>query len=128
MANPHKGELSFEADGVTYTLLYSNNALVALEDKIDRGIVDISSEMGSWAQNPNKIRLGLIRALLWAGLIEHHPDVNLTAAGELITKAGGVAKVTELVGEAFTRAFPAPETKDVGPRKASPASGTGQRS
>lgn len=128
MANPHKGELSFEAEGKTYTLVYTNNALVELEDKLDRGIVDLSLEMQSWAKDPQKIRLGLLRAVFWAGFIEHHPDVDVRAAGELITKIGGVAKVTDIVGEALSRAFPA-EVNGARPPKASPAKpGTGQRS
>jgi hypothetical protein len=131
MANPHKGELSFEADGKTYTLVYSNNALVELEDKLNRGIVDLTTEMSLWAQDPTKIRLGLLRAVFWAAFIEHHPEVDLKAAGELITKVGGVAEVTSLVGEAFARAFPDPETKDTHPPKASPIAkrvGTGRHS
>lgn len=125
MANPHRGEVSFEAEGTEYTLQYSNNALVELEDRLDRGIVDISSELLSWAKDPKRIRLGTIRAVLWAGLREHHPEVDLRAAGEIITKAGGVLEITGLIGEAFSRAFPAPEKKGSRPRKRGATNGTG---
>lgn len=131
MANPLKGEMSFDAEGKTYVLIYSNNALVELEDQLDRGIVDISQEMTSWAKQPEKIRLGLLRAVFWAGFIERHPEITVKMAGELMNKIGGVAKVTEVVSEAFARAFPDPETKvEAHPPKASPnpKSGTGRRS
>lgn len=125
MGNSFKGEVSFEVDGKTYTLRYSTDALVQLEDKLDRGIVDISAEMMTWGKTPSKMRLGLIRAVLWAGLQDHHPDIDIKAAGELITKAGGLAAIANLVGEGMALAFPSPETKDARPPREPARAGTG---
>lgn len=127
MANPLKGEISFQADGKEYVLQYSNNALVELEDRLDRGIVDISDELVRWSKEPKNLRLGTIRAVFWAGLRQYHPEVDLIEAGELITRAGGLLKAAELIGKAFERAFPAPETKGRNPRKAK-VNGTGMDS
>jgi hypothetical protein len=117
MANPHRGELAFEAAGKTYTLQYSHDALVELEQELDRGIIGIINELQSWTKEPERIRLSWIRALLWAGLRKHHPDLDLLAAGELITDAGGIGEVVNLAGEGLGRAFSAPETKGARPRK-----------
>lgn len=125
MGNSFKGEVSFDVDGKSYRLRYSTDALVQLEEKLDRGIVDISGEMMTWGKTPSKMRLGLIRALLWAGLQDHHPDIDIKAAGELITKAGGLAAIANLVGEGMALAFPAPEMKDARPPKQQAQPGTG---
>jgi len=117
MANPHKGELTFEADGKTYTLQYSHDALVELEEQLDRGIFSIIREIERCSSNLELVRLGMVRAIFWAGLHEHHPDLDIKAAGELMTKAGGLLKVLSLASEGLVRAFGAPETKGSRPPK-----------
>jgi hypothetical protein len=120
LSNPHKGELSFEADGKFYTLRFSTNAICELEDELDRGIVDIAAEMSSWANDSKRIRLGFLRAVFWAGLRDAQPDIDIKAAGELILSAGGIATVSGLIGTAFERAFPGPETKGSRPTRKVP--------
>lgn len=110
--NPHKGEVEFDADGKTYTLSYSTNAVCEAEAALNRTIVDIGQDMAS-----GKISMTAVRALLWAGLQDHHPGLALRAAGDLILAAGGLARVIELIGEAFALAFPAAETKGAHPPK-----------
>lgn len=128
MANPQKGEVSFEADGKTWTLRYSANALCELEDHLSRGVVDIASELQSWgppvgpdgkssgetperaAERVKLIRLGTLRAVFWAGLRDHHPDIDIRHAGDLLVAAGGAMGGLALVADAFAQAFPEPET------------------
>jgi hypothetical protein len=124
MANPHRGELAFEVAGKKYTLQYSHDALVELEQELDRGIIGIINELQTWTKDPERIRLSWVRALLWAGLRKHHPDLDLMAAGELITDAGGIGEVVNLAGEGLGRAFSAPETKGPRPRKRPNGTGT----
>lgn len=132
MGNPHRGEVSFDVAGKSYTLHYSTDAICALEEESDRGFIDISSEMLSW--NPpldgggkakeeteeqarvrvSRIRVSLVRMVFWAGLRDHHP-MSVKAAGELMADAGGLAAVLPLVWQGFERAFPAPESKDARP-------------
>jgi hypothetical protein len=131
MENKHRGELSFDADGKHFVLVYSTNALVELEDELNRGIMDIMREIGSWQEDHSKIRLSTIRAILWAGLRDRHPEIDIHAAGEMIHKAGGMIAVINLIGEGLTRAFPTPETKGPRPPKKAnraPAPGTGLNS
>lgn len=115
MANPNKGEVAFDAGGKSYTLHFSTNAICELEDKLDRSFIAISSELAKAASAPEKIRLTTLRAIFWAGLQDHHPDIDLKAAGKLVVAAGGMAGVMKLISEGFERAFPDPETKDARP-------------
>jgi hypothetical protein len=135
MANPHRGEVSFEANGKIWTLRYSANALCALEAELDRGILDIAAEMQSWgpplgadgkpldetadqvAARARRVRLSFVRALFWAGLTEDAPHLTLAHAGDLMTEIGGLQVAVSLVVDAFAKAFPDAETKDARPRK-----------
>src|SRR5262245_27836205 len=117
MANPHKGEVSFSANGKTYTLRFSTDAICTAEEALDMGILAIADEMQSWRKSPDRIRMKIIRALFWAGLRDNHPDIELVHAGDLMIAAGGMLKVSELIAEAFSRAFPSAETKGARPPK-----------
>lgn len=102
MANPHRGEVAFSTeDGATYTLKFSVDALCALEEAVGKGIVAISIELS----DPEKLSMGLLRKVLWAGLRHHHPDVDVKAAGELIVGTGGIEGVIPVISEALEAAF-----------------------
>lgn len=109
MANPHRGEVSFDAEGAAYTLRYSANSICELEDLLNRSIVSVSEEMASWSKDSLKIRMSLIRAVFWAGLRDRHPEMTIREAGELILSAGGILKAMEYISEAFSAAFPSEE-------------------
>lgn len=124
-ANTVKGEVSFNAEGQTYRLAFSTNALIALEERLDKTV----AEIGAMFEQP--LRLAHLRILLWAGLSDHH-DVPELEAGRLMD-AVGIDKVGELIGRAFVLAFPDDEegAKDgERPRKpaAKKAAGTGKGS
>lgn len=125
MANKLKGEVDLEAGGKNYALVYTHDALIELEDQLDRGIVAILKEIQEWSKDPDKIRLGMVRSLLWAGLRKHHPEIDLIAAGELIADAGGIGKVMTVVGEGMRRSFESSETKDPRPTKKQRRNGIG---
>ena len=109
-------EVEFDAEGKRYVLQYSHEALILLEDKLDKGLMKIMREVESWAQRPEDIRLGTIRNILWAGLHKHHPELTTSEAAELIGKIdGGIVGAIELIGEGFQRAFNAPGTKGTNP-------------
>ncbi len=117
MANPHKGEVSFEVAGVAYTLSFSTNALCELEAHLDLGINEITALLG----DVRKMRLRNVRAVFWAGLLDHHPGITVMKAGEL---AGHLKlpKVIELISNAFALAFP---DDDAGGDKNPPVPGQG---
>lgn len=102
MGNPHKGDVTFEAGGRSYTLRFSVDALCALEEVSGRGIVALSTELSDM----DRVSLTLLRKVVWAGLREHHPDIDMKSAGELIVEAGGLAAMMGVVGTALSRAFP----------------------
>lgn len=125
MANRVIGEASFDLGGKKYTLCFNNDALVQLEDQLDRGIVAITSEVQLWTKEPERIRLKWIRALLWAGLRKHHPNMSIEDAGELIEQSDATT-VLNAVGDAMQKAFGSSvETKSDRPTNGASSTGTG---
>ena len=98
MANPHKGETSFEVDGKVYTLVLGTNAICELESAIDKGIDEIAMSL---------TRLSMLRGVLWAALRAHHPEITLADAGVMIDKVRRVP-VMNAVNAALVAAFPKP--------------------
>lgn len=146
MDNPLKGEVSFEADDKTYTLIFSNNAFCALEKHLDCGIFDIYDEIASWSPKTDgkgkplpetkqeteararRIRLGFCRALFWAGLNERHPEITLEEAGRLMTAAGGLIGVMNLIATGVAAAQPKAEPGGVARPEKRARRGTGSPS
>ena len=121
MANPVRGETAFEADGKTYTLRFSANAICEMEEALGRGIGVIGQEMGSM----ETARLTTVRAVFWAGLRDHHPDIDLKAAGDLVMAAGGIVGALALISKAFELAFPVAKTKGARPPRGRAGTGPG---
>lgn len=124
MANPHKGEVAFEANGATYTLCFSIDALCSLEEATGKGIIAISNELS----DPERLSLGMLRNVMWAGLRTYHPEIDVKAAGELIKSAGGVPVMVELIAKGFALAFPEPESGNSARPPIAGQNGTGPRS
>lgn len=121
MANRVKGEISFEAEGKTWTLVFSVNALCELEAATGKTVAAIAAEAG----DPERMSLGLLRSMVWAGLTDRHGgEVDVKRAGALMTAIGAQA-VGEKVGEAFSLAFPATKGGEPDPRTGAKA-GTGK--
>ncbi|ARQ01884.1 hypothetical protein [Pseudorhodoplanes sinuspersici] len=102
MANAVKGEVQFEAEGVTYTIRFTVDAIVQLEEKTGRTFPVLAAEMS----DPLKVSMSLLRLIFWAALQDRHPDLDVKRAGELIVPAGGMTSALALVGLALERAFP----------------------
>jgi hypothetical protein len=100
VANRFKGDVSFDAGGKSYTMRFSANALCELEDATGMGINALLTILA----DPAKMRLKMVRAVLWAGLQDHHPDVTLHQAGEIITDLS-LTKAMDLAGKSFELAF-----------------------
>ena len=121
MANPHRGEYSFQVGEQTYTLLFSVNSLCMLEEELGESINTIAAQIN----NPATVRMKTIRALVWAGLQEKHPATSLDDAGRIITDAS-IPKAMAAVGSAFAGAFPDAEeagAKSARPRRAAGGAG-----
>ncbi|MBP7704201.1 MAG: hypothetical protein KA105_02810 [Caulobacter sp.] len=111
------GKVSFSTiEGETFILQYTVDGLVLLEDRLDKTVQEIAVGMTS----EGGMRLGVLRAVLWAGLQEHH-QISERQAGELIPQvSGGAQTITLKVADALRSAFPQSEAAsgDQGPRKA----------
>jgi hypothetical protein len=124
MANKHKGEVEFTADGTTFKLVYSTNALCELEGVTGEPAIVSFASMG----DPAKARISLSRAMFWAGLRDHHSELSLADAGTMMTSIG-LQEANRLIGEAVSLAFPVPEASSrplAEPASQSP--GTGNKS
>lgn len=99
MANPHRGEVTFEVDGKSYTLMLNTNAICELEAEMNKGIDEIAMSM---------TRLSTLRGMLWAALRAHHPEVTLPEAGAMIDKVRRTSAM-KAVNDALAAAFPKPD-------------------
>jgi hypothetical protein len=126
MGNALKGETSFELDGVSYSLRYTIDALVKLEDELDAG----TNEIFAMFKAGSSPRTKWVRAMFWAGLQDAHPDIDIKAAGEMMPRIpGGQAKVILLVAQSIERSFPQPKSGKSRPQNpGGPKSGTGRDS
>ena len=118
-----RGAVSFEADGKTYTLSYSVNALIELEEAMGMSAMQIPGLF----RDGSGIQLKHIRLLFWAGLRDHHADVTIAEAGEMM-RAVGLNKAAQLIGKAFMGAFPEAEERASSPLGAGRDRGTGKSS
>lgn len=100
MANRFKGEVTFEAGEKSYTMRFSANALCELEDAIGMGVNSVAIQLA----DPASLRLKMVRAVFWAGLRDHHPEITLLQAGEIVTDLS-LTKSMEMVSKAFELAF-----------------------
>ena len=123
MANRHRGEAALRVEGKVYTLAFTINAMCDVEGLLGRSTDQI---LAALVDSPP---LSVVRALLWGGLRQHHADIDLNGAGEIIEALGGAGEALAVIGEAMSAAFPEAEPSggDARPRKGA-AAGTGRRS
>ena len=95
MANRERGEVDVVIRGKTYTLIVDFNALVELQQMYSTGTELVSVE--SVMVKANSGDLGALRAIFWASLRRHHPEVTVAAAGELIDIIGGIEALNALL-------------------------------
>lgn len=101
MANPNRGQVALKAGDREYMLSYSVNSLCELEDELELPIASIVTTMN----DPEKLRMKFVRALVWAGLQDHNADVSIKDAGIIIGTVG-FQPAMEAVRGAFKIAFP----------------------
>lgn len=127
MANRVRGEVDFDLNGQKYTLCFDHAAMIELEDLLDKGIVAITKEMQAWQQDPDRIRLKWIRALLFAGLKRHQPKLSLDDVSDLMGQPSQSIGIMDKINEALGKAFGSDEkADDVRPTNGDARSGTGQ--
>jgi hypothetical protein len=92
MANPVKGEVSFECNGALYTFKFGTNAQVIIEDRTKMTVMEYMRSRGE------KFGASDLRLLFFAGLFSKH-QMSETEVGDLIDSLG-----QEKCGEIFMRA------------------------
>lgn len=117
MANLHRGQIPLKTGEQEFTLSFSINAMCELEDLLDCSINEVAAKV----QDPKQMRVGFVRAIIWAALQDNHPDIDLQQAGKIATDAGMPA-VMEAVTKCLIAAFPKPEAKKTAnPKRAATA-------
>ncbi|MFW2541533.1 GTA-gp10 family protein [Primorskyibacter sp. 2E107] len=106
MSNRIRGRHDFEADGKTWSLHFTANGMCELEDAVGCGVLAFLKRIEAAGED---ISFRDVRLLFWAGLQEHHPDIDLRGAGALITALGGIAQAMELTGQAVADSMPKPD-------------------
>lgn len=102
MNNHLRGIATFVVAGKTYTMRGSIDAICTLEAISGKGMIAITRELS----DPDLMSLSLTRQVLWALLQEHHPELTLKDAGDLIPAAGGMKAITKAIEEALVRMSP----------------------
>lgn len=101
---------------MTYTLCFNTNAFCCIEGETGKPFNETLARLA-----PGKFMLSAARMTLWAGLREHHPDVTLKQAGEMLSP-DNTAKILLAVSDAISAAFPEESGKS---RPQKEAGGTG---
>ena len=114
MANPLRGESTFEVEGKQYRVRFSWNAAAAYEEVAGRPLSDALLDVAR-----ERFSAKSLRAMLWAGLQDEHEDVTLKDAGRLIDKMGR-KEAQRVMGVALRYFFPELE-KDDAPDPTAPA-------
>jgi len=120
MANVAKDEVSLVAGGKSYTLCFSLNAIIEIQEAAGEDINAVLVRVISAEPDYPTMRL-----LLWGLLVDHHPEITVKEAGRIVPD-GGLATLGAKLGEAVRRAIPAGSTEG-NPQQASP-DGTGRSS
>lgn len=103
-ANPEKGEFQIVIGGQTYVLAMAFNGLIDLQQLFAKdGAMPTIASILLRAQHGD---LEAVRAVFWATLRRHHPDITVQQAGDLIQDAGGVGSVDSMIVNAVDAASP----------------------
>lgn len=100
MANSQKGERSVELNGKIYTLALTFTSMATLEGQFGKTFTEISQLAGGGSMTH-------VRAMLWALLQRHHPEITIEDAGNLFTLSD-LDDLTALMGMSARASAPDP--------------------
>lgn len=81
MANKFIGEVAVEFEGCTYTLRMDMNALCHFEDLTGTSAMEAIQHI----EQGNLSNIKMLRALVFASLMENHPDATEQLAGRILS-------------------------------------------
>lgn len=110
MSNRNRGDISFEANGKTWTMKIGTQAMCEIEGVTSKTIAEVGRLLG----DENTASISLMRAVFWGALQAHHEGVTLKQAAEVIDGVG-MAEAGRLIGEAFQAAMPQKKGGDARP-------------
>jgi len=115
MANTFKGEIALTHGGKSYKMTLDFNAMCDFETETGKNALIVLEGMET-----GNITATHMRALMWAGLRQHHPDMTLPLAGKIL--AGNVDAVARASAAASPEGgdagnVPTPRTRTVKPKK-----------
>ncbi|MBT9387020.1 hypothetical protein KM176_24480 [Pseudooceanicola sp. CBS1P-1] len=93
------GDYTFDALGRSWTLCFDFNALADFEQHSGRKAAAFLAEIET---DPEALSLADMRMMVWAGLVQHHPEVTLREAGQILGEA------PEAMMQALGAAMPEP--------------------
>lgn len=99
MADPD-AEITLEAKGKTYTIVYGNRAFRTIEKELHRPIVRLNQES-----------LDDLTTVIWGGLLANHPGITIDEVDDIIDEVGYV-KIGEIVKTAVEKALPEAAEKE----------------
>jgi hypothetical protein len=104
--NKEKGEVVIKYSGEEYKLKYTTNSLCELEDEVNLTVPEIMAYFSGEA----KLGFKMLRAVLWAGLLEHHATDSVTVqmAGKMLDEITHPI-VYLAVQDALIASFPEPD-------------------
>lgn len=111
MTRRGEGEATFDFGGKTWTLRLDFNAMADFEEQTGKGFLLTLEAMGTGAASANDIR-----ALFWAMLQDHHPELTIREAGRMVT--AGMSALNQAAISAMPSAEPEEETATAGKTKA----------
>lgn len=101
--------LTIDALGQSWRLVLDMNALADLGQITGRNGLLVMAEAEGDPANGIPPDAGLMRALMWAMLQEHHPGTDLRTAGKILTEA------PEAFAKALRAALPAAPSPEASP-------------
>jgi hypothetical protein len=87
MKNRIKGPAQLKlSDGRVLTLEYDFDGLIALEEAAGMKMPDVYAEMKALERSKAAPSMRLSRAIIYGALQQHHPEITLKEAGDLILR------------------------------------------
>jgi len=84
-----KGDPALSIDDREYTLVIDTEALCQMESTTGKSVAEFIGAKSS---------VTVLRAMLWCALQAKHPEIDLTAAGDLIPRLGIARTTVEILG------------------------------
>ncbi len=108
MTNPLKGEIEIELGGQTYKCRLTIDSLVKIEDELDKGILELATDMGQ-----AKVRLRTLIVVLRHALRGGGNDFDEKKIKEII-QSSSLIEASSVVAQLIADSLTDPEEKEEG--------------